>query len=396
MFGMLLTACENYEEAPTTPEISVKPGVLHFTSEGGKQEVTITSNSEYEVSATADWVTFTKTDKGITVSVPNYTEVEKRSADITITSLKYDISKTIKVEQSALIPKISVKPEILNFDIEGGKQEVTITSNIEYEVSVNADWITFTKTNNGIAVTVPNNTEVEKRIAIITISSEKYNISKTIRVEQKAFAPKISVEPETLNFYYDGGKQEVTITSNFEYEVSVNADWITFTKTNNGIAITAPINTEGEERSADITISSEKYNISKTVKVSQTAKNVIIYTSYYDDVVTPNSETVFGANIVSNTYENGKGIIKFNAPVTKIGSNAFEDCHSLTSITIPNGVTVIEYCAFYECSSLTSVTIPNGVTEIENDAFYNCSSLTSVTIPNSVSSIGSYAFKGCI
>ena len=51
--------------------------------------------------------------------------------------------------------------------------------------------------------------------------------------------------------------------------------------------------------------------------------------------------------------------------------------------------------AFYDCSSLTSVTIPEGVTSIGYEAFYGCSSLTSVTIPSSVTSIKAWAFSGC-
>jgi hypothetical protein len=41
--------------------------------------------------------------------------------------------------------------------------------------------------------------------------------------------------------------------------------------------------------------------------------------------------------------------------VTEIGSSTFEECNSLTSITIPDGVTSIGNHAFYECSSLASV-----------------------------------------
>ena len=82
-------------------------------------------------------------------------------------------------------------------------------------------------------------------------------------------------------------------------------------------------------------------------------------------------------------------------PVTRIGNSAFEDCSSLTSVTIGNGVTSIGYEAFQYCSSLTSIVIPDGVTSIGDDAFYGCSSLTSIVIPDSVTSIGDSAFYNC-
>ena len=80
---------------------------------------------------------------------------------------------------------------------------------------------------------------------------------------------------------------------------------------------------------------------------------------------------------------------------TSIGASAFEDCDSLTSVTIGNGVTSIGDYAFRGCTSLTSVTIGNGVTSIGEYAFQNCTSLTSVTIPDSVMSIEERAFEYC-
>ena len=125
--------------------------------------------------------------------------------------------------------------------------------------------------------------------------------------------------------------------------------------------------------------------------------NKIYYTTSNGKKLFPSNiePTAFGAILVSNTYEDGQGVLIFDDTITSIGNGAFMNYSSLTEITIPNSVTSIGNGAFYGCSSLTSVTIGNGVTSIGYRAFYNCSSLTSVTIPDSVTEIGEDAFYGC-
>ena len=97
------------------------------------------------------------------------------------------------------------------------------------------------------------------------------------------------------------------------------------------------------------------------------------------------------------TYPAGKTAAVYIIPdsVTSIGNYAFEDCESLTSVTIGDSVTSIGSSAFYSCSSLKSITIGDSVTSIGSYVFSYCRSLTSVTIGDSVTSIGWMAFYDC-
>ena len=78
-----------------------------------------------------------------------------------------------------------------------------------------------------------------------------------------------------------------------------------------------------------------------------------------------------------------------------IGLAAFDGCTALTSITIPNSVTILGNMAFDGCNALTSVTIGTGVTTLGDGAFEFCTTLRSITIPANVTAIGTSTFEFC-
>ena len=168
----------------------------------------------------------------------------------------------------------------------------------------------------------------------------------------------------------------------------------------------------------------EIHSVAETEYIGRIPTNCIWYESANGEIVEPHNCSAFDANILSNTYDNGKGVISFDNNLTKIGNSAFEDCTRLTRVTIPDSVTAIGDEAFWDCENLISITIPDSVTELGNGAFSGCTNLTGFygkfasednrylvvngvlnsfasnglteyRIPDSVTKIGDCAFSDC-
>ena len=81
--------------------------------------------------------------------------------------------------------------------------------------------------------------------------------------------------------------------------------------------------------------------------------------------------------------------------VTKIRPYAFYNCTNLTSVTLPNTVTVIDKSAFSGCSKLTSIDFSNNLQTIGNSAFYKCYRLDFEEFPSNLKTVDDSAFYGC-
>ena len=107
------------------------------------------------------------------------------------------------------------------------------------------------------------------------------------------------------------------------------------------------------------------------------------------DVVT--STTVH--NCVSNVPHNyARGFLSLEEAIieegiTSIDAQAFEDCVSLTNVSMPNTIKTIGTFAFYDCYSLRSITLSENLETIKKGAFMD-TRLSAVTIPNKVKKIG--------
>lgn len=108
------------------------------------------------------------------------------------------------------------------------------------------------------------------------------------------------------------------------------------------------------------------YNLYPGTRTAQVASGSDYSIEYAGDVVVPAT-----VNHQGRTYN-----------VTSIGRGAFLQCHQLTSVTLPDGLTTLDYFAFMDCTNLTTLRIPESVENILYLSL-NCP-LTDFNLPNSL------------
>ena len=122
------------------------------------------------------------------------------------------------------------------------------------------------------------------------------------------------------------------------------------------------------------------------------ANSEIWYTSVDDNIIEEfNTSDDVGANLVSNVYENGKGIAKYDGDVLgwhnggRVGGPLNKN-KMIKTIILPDSVSRFSMATFMGCSNLISISIPAGLTTWAraqiggySQTFSNCTSLTDIT-----------------
>jgi hypothetical protein len=142
------------------------------------------------------------------------------------------------------------------------------------------------------------------------------------------------------------------------------------------------------------------YNITgnNTVEVTYSDRNNNTYSGSVSipETVTSNG-TEYSVTTIGESAFKGSAVTSVSMPegITIIGFEAFSGCQNLESVALPESLTTLGIRTFGGCQSLKTIKIPSGVRAIPSSCFNGCSSLESVTIPEGVTTIGWDAFTIC-
>lgn len=142
------------------------------------------------------------------------------------------------------------------------------------------------------------------------------------------------------------------------------------------------------------------YNITgdNTVEVTYSDRNNNTYSGSISGVETvTNNGTEYSVTKIGESAFKGSAVTSVSMPegITSIDYNAFSGCQNLETVALPESLTIFGFRAFESCKLLKTIKIPSGVTAIPDQCFDGCSSLESVTIPEGVTTIGWDAFTIC-
>lgn len=206
------------------------------TQEGGKIEVEVKANINYElaISETAkDWITESKsralTTYKHTFEIAANEEVEKREGEITFKS--GDKIETVKVYQAGGAILLLSQNEFSVGDA-GETISVDVKSNIEYDVQMpDVDWITDEASSRGMSshtlkyVIAPNE-GYETRSSEIIFYDKNSDLKDTLKVVQ-AQKDAIVISQKKYDVKAEGETIEVKLSANVDFEITMpEVDWI--------------------------------------------------------------------------------------------------------------------------------------------------------------------------
>lgn len=341
------------------------------------------------------------------------------------------------------------------------------TSIADYTVEVSVDSVNLEYINENDNTAIANGV-----ITFGTNGVESWDKDEVTSATEKDISVEVSSFPEiegkyfsTINYtinvnevlkddiYFTKTVDDSTMTCEITGLTDAGKAWVISEVTNNTRAVDVidTIKAAGELKIPETLVLNNKRYTVTSIGANAFLGNTDITSVTMADSITKLGYMVFGecSNLVTcqlsdNITDWGDALVS-NADD---GGSTFWKCSSLSSVNIPNGVSVIPrscfgYCTsiksielpannlvlghqafvssgiesiylpegttfggsvtytdslgsqFKDCTSLTTINIPSSVTFIPFSAFYGCTSLGNITLPNSITEIGYLGFGNC-
>ncbi len=273
------------------PVLLLSDEVLNVGAEGGTVDMQVQSNVAYTYRAEAeyDWIAEPASRAVSTHTIhlevqPNET-YDSREARFIFTDETATLTDTLVVRQAAAgglivsASRVDLAAEDTGFSLE-------LQTNVDYTVSIDADWLEQVKSRGLVAETLtfscePNYSTVSREAVILLdseIGEQKVKVVQAGRIEDVGDHDFMNVSPPSLSLASDAASFTISVSTNVDYQVASNVDWITATVsgTTNASSVTFDVkaNEGATAREGIITFTSSDGSMVRTVTVTQAGKEI--------------------------------------------------------------------------------------------------------------------------
>ncbi|MDR2584662.1 MAG: Ig-like domain-containing protein [Prevotellaceae bacterium] len=357
----------------TSPSLSV-PSTLSFGYEGGSRTVNVTSDASWTATVTdgGSWLSITEgtgaSSGSFTATATANVGTSERTGEISVTS--GPLTQTIRVTQEGEGFTLTIDPDNHSFDNTAGNKTFNVTSNANWTATVTdgGSWLSITGastgSNNGSFTAAATANTGTERTGKITVTGG--GVTQTISVTQEGVGARLNVSPtDTWHFISAFGEtKEFTISSNVNWTITCNDDWLKFDHSSGTgdatVNVTALVNPTASKSARFATITFTGGGITIPVSVMQ---NMSMGYQSSGGITFPAT----GGNLTSNICSTVNWSVTSNVTWLKVDKSGYQDSTpsngdwvSVTLTADPNPST----------SPRSAIVTVKGVNEFEATATY--------------------------
>lgn len=271
----LLAVRQDYSEASF---LRIDPNQISCDRIGGTFDVNVYANIDWSLAELPEGITASATEGtgNATISLTiSSLEGDVLERNVTLIFSGGNILVPLEITQSSESNlDVTVDPKLLLYGYEGGTQTLTVTCEGSWTVEINQEWLTLSaisgEGNAEVVVTAAESNVYSQRDAYIIFHSSVGSIT-SVYVRQDA-APNphfLTVNPADFTFGKDGGTQTLSISCDTDWNILLDADWVTVSAIsgtgNTDVALTVEPNILIEPRNLDFVVASGFLNQRVTV-----------------------------------------------------------------------------------------------------------------------------------
>lgn len=230
---------------------------LYFDNKASTQQTTLLTDGKWTATTSEAWISTNPSsgqgDQVIDVSVEQNTG-DKRSGMVSITM--GSASATINVEQEGEYMKLET--DGFSIGSRGGDLSLWAETNTEWSLSAkdNPGWIHLSQKsgegNVDVIISIDDNPSINSRNATLLIATAGRTMELPIVQEGRY----LSVSTSVINFLRSGGvSSTIIVSTDGEYSISTDADWLVLNTDGNVFTVTATENATNATRTGKVIVS---------------------------------------------------------------------------------------------------------------------------------------------